>query len=193
MACACCTTGGCGCGCHSYTPAGSDGAAGRALAISRMRDRARDMYARWGLRLYSVTIVRVRATGGHRRGDGPDQVVGSWEVLPVPSVLDLQTLTQIVSPSQIREGGTVLVTGISGAYSEDTLLGRGSDGTSVPPEEAIFWEIMFNDPHGRSNTRRRMVADGAPTYDGIKAEWSLTMHRQHSDRSRQGIPRDGAR
>lgn len=158
-----------------------------------MRDRGRDMYTRWGLRLYSVNIVRVVASGGRKRGDGADHVLGSWEILPVPTVADLQTLTQIVSASQIREQGTVIVSGISGAYTEDTLMGRGGDGNPIPAGEAVYYELVFNAPRGGgSNQRRRLTPSSAPSYDAVKAEWSIVLQVSYGGRDRAGIPRDGA-
>jgi hypothetical protein len=159
--------------------------------LSEMRDRGRDMYARYGLALYGVRILWVASVGGRRRGDGVDDVLRSWEILPVPKVLDLQSLTQIVTPAQIRESGTVVVSGISGSYSEDMLMGRGTDGQPPASGEAVQWELVFADPFGRVSGRRRMVTHSAPTYDGSRAEWSIILTRAYQGRSRQDVPRDG--
>lgn len=156
-----------------------------------MRDKGRDMYARYGLRLYAVRIVRVRAVGGRKRGDGADEVVNAWEILPVPTVADLSTLTVIVTPAQMREAGSLVLSGISGAYSEYQLSGRGPDGSAVPAGESVFWEIAFQDPRGRASARRRMIPDSAPSYDPSQAAWSVVLRRQYDGRNHDGTVRDG--
>lgn len=149
------------------------------------------MYARYGLRLYAVRIVRVRSTGGRKRGDGADDVVGAWDILPVPNVADLTSLTMVVSPTQLREAGSLLLSGISGAYSEHTLAGRGNDGTPIPPSEAVYWEIAFQDPLQRTSMRRRMIPDSAPNYDALQGAWSVILRRQYDGRNHDGTARDG--
>ena len=156
-----------------------------------MRDKGRDMYARYGLSLYAVRIVRVRSIGGRKRGDGADEVVGAWDILPVPRVADLNTLGVIKSPTQLREAGSVMLSGISGTYTENMLAGRGSDGSAIPLGEAVFWEIEFQDPHGAGSTRRRMIPDSAPNYNAATAEWTVVLRRQYDGRNRDGTARDG--
>lgn len=182
---------GCGCSgcsagtaCVKFTPA-ARGAA-KACRLSRMWDRARDMKVRAGLRPYSVSIVRVRSNGARRRGDGVSDVVKEWPILPVPKMGDLTAVQEIVSADQLREVGTVLLSEISLSYSEDVLLGRGPDGSPVPADEVVFYEVRFLDAAGRETQRRRFVPASAPFARTETAEWTITLARAPVDRDRRG-------
>lgn len=121
--------------------------------------------------------------GGRRRGDGPSEIVKVWPILPIPKVGDASSLTQLLSADQLRETGTIIVSEISNAYSEDTLLGR-PDGKPLPPDEWVFWEIAWVGPDGRCGQPRRFNVQGAPTYIPGTAEWQITLVRSHEDRER---------
>ena len=182
-ACVCrgCTTGG---ACLRFA---SEAAATAAIQRrSHMMDKARDLLARAGLRPYVVSIIRTRASGGRRRGDGVTDVVREWRILPTPKLADLTTLQEIVAPDQVREQGSVLLSGISLSYSEDVLLGRGSDGSPIPADEAVFYEVRFVAGNGQ---RRRFVPSSAPSANGTDASWSIMLTRVPVDRDRRGVPR----
>lgn len=185
-ACACngCRTGG---PCSRYTSPARAGAA--AARLGKLWDRARDMYSRLGLRPYAVAIVRVRSIGARRRGDGPPEVVAEWPILPTPKLGDLSGLTQILNPDQLRELGTVQLSGISHEYTEDMLLGRGPQGLAIPPDEVVFYEVRWLDANGVPTQRRRFVCSSAPSYRPESAEWVVTLTRAPVDRGRDGIPR----
>lgn len=175
---------GCTCGCRGFT---SPEVAGRAgLRLSSMWDRARDLMSRAGLRPYSVTIVRARATGQRQRGDGPTEVVGEWPILPTPLVGDLTAITEMLAADQLREQGNILLSEISLAYTEAMLLGRGASGDPIPSGEVVFYEIKLLDGSGRETQRRRFVPDSAPSYDATKAMWSVNLKRSPWDRDRGG-------
>lgn len=185
---------GCGCpecssgaACERFTPAGR--AAWRARRLGRLWDRGRDMVARAGLRPYSVCIVRVRSAGARRRGDGVTDVVQEWPILPVPKIGDLSGLSEVVNADALREVGSVLLSEISLTYTEDTLLGRGPDGSPVPADEAVFYEIRFSGAGGGPAQARRFVPASAPFCDPARGQWSLTLARAPVDRDRQLRPR----
>ena len=161
--------------------------AGRRL--SGMWDRARDMYSRAGLRPYTVTIIRARTLGGAaRRGDGPTDIMAEWPVLPTPKLGDTNGIQEIVDADQLRELGTVTLSEISLTYTEDVLLGRGWNGTPVPAQERVYWEIAFIDLHLRPTQRRRFVVAGQPFPDVANASWVVTLERAPEDRARS-LPR----
>ena len=121
--------------------------------------------------------------GGRRRGDGPTEIVKVWPILPIPKVGDASSLAQLISPDQLRETGTIIITEISNAYTEDTLLGR-PDGKPLPPDEWVFWEIAWVDAHGKCGQPRRFVPMGTPSYVPGSAEWQVTLVKANEDRER---------
>lgn len=177
----------CECDCHRFTSPGRAGRAG--LRLSRLWDRARDLYSRAGLRPYAVAIVRVRYAGGARRGDGPQEVIGEWPILPTPKIGDLTGMQEIVDVDQLREVGTVLISEISLRYTEDVLLGRGDGGAPVSASEAVYFEVRFLDGTGRVTQRRRFTAASPPFADMARAQWMISVSRAYSDRERAGAPR----
>lgn len=186
MACGCNTacSRSCGCGCHKFTSPAVAGAAGARLAS--IWDRARDMQSRAGLRPYSVCIVRMRSAAARRRGDGVSEIVAEWPILPTPKIIDMGALSQVLNADQLREAGTITLEEISITYSEDVLLGRGADGSPIPPDETVFWEIRFVDGTGKPTQRRRFVPINAPSADMTKAMWTVSLMRQPIDRDRGG-------
>lgn len=161
--------------------------AGRRL--SKMWDRARDALARAGLRPYSVCIVRVRASGGRARGDGPTDFIAEWPLLPTPKVMDMTGVQQILDADSITELGLITLSGISLQYTEDVLLGRGEQGLPIPPDENVFYEIRSLDINGKPTARRRFVSVSAPTMRSESAEWTINLSRAPQDRGRNGLPR----
>lgn len=142
--------------------------------------------SRAGLRPYSVSIIRARATGQRHRGDGVTEVVGEWPILPTPLVGDLTAITQMLESDQLREQGSLLLSEISLRYTEAVLLGRGDTGDPIPSGEVVFYEIRLLDGSGRITQRRKFVADSAPNYDATKAMWSISLRRAPWDRDRAG-------
>lgn len=154
-----------------------------------MMDRGRDMKARAGQRPWSVCIVRARSMGGRRRGDGPTEIVKEWPILPAPRVGDTAAIRQLLDPDQVRETGSVTLTEISSTYTEDVLLGRGTEGKPIPRDEWVYYEITWYGPDGKAGQKRRYVPDGSPSYNPERAEWSINLMRAHEDRERDGTPR----
>lgn len=147
------------------------------------------METRAGLRPYRVAIVRARATGLRSRGDGPTEVVAEWLLLPTPKVSDLTSLTEVLNPDQLRESGSVLLSGISLAYPESVLLGRGESGSPIPAGEVVFFEIAYLDRAGRVSARRKFVAGSAPNANAARAEWTVSLMRAPWDRDQTGALR----
>jgi hypothetical protein len=153
--------------------------------LSAVMDRARDVAAQLGLRPYRVSFVHVRWTG-RVRGDGSEEVVTQRDILPAPKVSDLSGLTRELTPSQIDEAGTLLLTKISAAYTEDQILCRPASGKPLPPNEAIYYEIQL----GTGGERRRMVpvGGGAPTLKAVEG-WTIAVTLQAGARGRSGANR----
>lgn len=172
---------------ETFTSPCAAGAAGARL--SRLWDRARDLYSRAGLRPYTVTIVRARYAGMRARGDGPAEILGEWPLLPTPKVGDLTGLGEVLDADQLRESGSILLSEVSLSYSEDILLGRGPNGDPVSPAETVFFEIRNLDIAGRATCRSRFVAASKPYSDTTRAMWSIMLARAPWDRDRGGVLR----
>lgn len=142
------------------------------------------MKARAGLRPWSVAIVRARYSGGRRRGDGPAEIVGRWEILPLPRVQGMGAIKQILGPDQLREMGSLTVAEISSVYTEDMLLGRGTDGRPIGADEVVFYEVAWIGADGVCGEARRFNIDGVPEYVPATAEWVITLRRAPDDRER---------
>lgn len=155
--------------------------AGEMGRLSSIVDRARDVATRVGQRPWRVSHVHVRWTGT-RRGDGVEEVVTEREILPRPQIADLGGVTRTLSDAQVEENGTVLITGISAAYSEDQILCRPGTGKPLPPNEAIYYKAQLLD-----GVRRRLVPIGgaAPGFSP-SAGWTVTVTVAAGARPRDG-------
>ncbi len=185
----------CGCGCGSPSQASCCGGGGytRPTAASLghslaqklipTADKIRDLYAKFGLRPYMVRIVKTGWSAG-ARGKGIENVTVVRELLPVPLVLDIGTLTEILQPIGLDEVGGIQVTQISGTLTEEDLRGLDSAGNPPGKNEQVFYEIEF--PKDGDNARRRFVLRGAPYYQADKFSWSIRLERQHVDRTTNG-------
>lgn len=183
----------CGCGCagqalrHATLLAGRDLACTPGQQLIGVVDRLRDLRSQFGLRPYLVTIVREQWSGG-RRGVGVATVTGVLNILPVPKVMDLTSLSEVSSPGGITEEGNLLVTEISGAYSEDVLMGNDAEGRPPDPDANVFWEIAFTRPDGGQSAPRRFAPASAPHYDAEGFGWQVRLERARPDRRRDGSP-----
>lgn len=150
-------------------------------------DRIRDLYTRFGARPYRVHIVRTRSSGP-TRGVGVEQVVQELELLPVPMVVDMRSLTEMVTPVGVNEQGIVQLQYISGRYTEEQLLGFGPSGAPVAPNETVYYEITFFRRDGRPAERRRFVRDSVPSYNALQFQWMVTLVSALENRSRDKSP-----
>lgn len=175
----------CGCASLCLCPARFHLGGDYACRMSGIMDFGRDIAAQLGLRPYRVSFVHVRWTGP-KRGDGIEEVVTQRDILPRPSVTDMSGLVRELTPSQIDEAGTILITKISAAYSEDQILCRPSTGRPLPLNEAVYYEVQL----GASGERRRLVpvGGGAPTFKPVGG-WSVAVTIQSGARGRSGANR----
>ena len=181
----------CPCGCgddrarHFARPTGAQLGGSLAQRLIPIADRIRDLKVRFGFPPYEITNLRVSSSGG-KRGIGVPQLVHELPLLPVPKIQDLGSLAEIVSPVGLVESGSILVSEISGAYSEDVLLGRDGDGNSVDADQEVLYEIEFTRPDGHEGERRRFNPASAPYYDAERVQWSLRLEKAMQNRARSG-------
>lgn len=183
-ACPRCGATGCGGACACLTEA-PDRCAGRALwgAV----DAARDVVSRLGLRAYTVHLVRTKWSGG-ARGLGLEGVVWERPILPTPAVQDVGALRQEVVMIGTAEAGSVRVSEVSPRYTEADLSGLEPDGSPVPEDESVYWEVRMALGDPLREVRRRFVLAGVPSYDPTNFEWVLQLTRARDDRTPVGEP-----
>jgi hypothetical protein len=174
----------CRCGFHLPTRESLLHSLGQDLVC--LVDQARDVRVELGLRPYVVRMVRTRWTGG-ARGRGQEVVTSVQPILPVPKVSDLTALTEVLTSVGVSEQGGVMVTEISGAYTEDQLLGKQPGGVLPERDEKFYWEVEYVGPGG--GELRRFTVRGAPTYLAEKFQWTVQLERADQGRSRAGEPR----
>lgn len=151
-------------------------------------DRTRDINTRLGFRPYRVRIIRTRCSGP-RRGMGPEAVIDEMELLPTPMVVDLKSLSEVVTSIGVNDEGTVQLQYISGRYTEEQLIGVGPDGSDVAPNETVYYEIEFFRRDGRPSEKRRFVRDSVPDYSASGVQWTVNLVNALKNRSRDGEPR----
>jgi len=152
-------------------------------------DNVRNLFTKFGLRPYKIRIVRVKWSGG-RRGRGVPHIARQEDLLPTPLVDDLNALTEVLEPIGMDETGTIVVSEISGRFTDDQLRYLDDDGEQPGPDEEIFYEIEYPQPDGSGgDVMRRFTLRGAPHYDANRFQWSVRLERAQEDRTRQGDPR----
>jgi hypothetical protein len=161
-----------------------------ARGVIPVVDRLRNLYTTFGLRPYVVTLVKTRWSGG-RRSVGVELLVDNpVALLPTPLLSDLTAVAHVVTPVGLDEFGGVLLSEVSGSYTEDFLRGHDGEGRPVQPDEQFYYEVEFPPPcEGRDGDRRRFVMKGAPMYFADRFQWTIQLERARMDRTRAGDPR----
>jgi hypothetical protein len=142
----------------------------------------RDLVVRFGLRGYSVRLVKVRWTG-NRVGLGVPGAEQVTELLPTPKLEGLESLSETADSLGNIEVGSVTLTKINPLYTEEFLRGCARDGTRDENLE-VFYEIVFFG-EGTEAVRRRFHLSGTPRYGVIG--WQIELVRAHENRSRGGL------
>jgi hypothetical protein len=148
-------------------------------------DRLRALLTDFGLRPYTVSIVRTRWTGG-RRGVGEEVVVEEIRLRPTPAIADMTGVSAIASPAGLAEQGEILLSKISGTMTEEQLRGISSDGTAIDADEQFFYEIHFPRVDGSPGERRRFFPTSAPYYNAGGLQWQVQLRKQNAERQRGG-------
>lgn len=155
-----------------------------------LADDLRNLLTKFGLRPYKVRILRIRWANG-LRGTGAAVVDDALDILPTPLVQDLSTMTAIVQPVGLDEIGTIIVSEISGRFTDEQLRFLDRDGRQPGPDEEVFWEIEFPRLDGRPSDKRRFMLRSAPMYFSGRLQWQVRLERAHHDRARNGDYIDG--
>lgn len=107
------------------------------------------------------------------------------ELLPVPRVQDLTALTTIVEPIGLDEVGTILLSEVSGYYTDDQLRFLDPTGEPMDPGAEVFYEIEFP-KKGKTSVKRRFFMRSAPFYDAGRFQWQIRLEKAVEDRDRWG-------
>ena len=181
----------CGCGDTGFTDLnGLDIQNTLARKLISTVDKLRNLRVKFGLRVYEVHLVRTRWTGG-LRGSGEEYVVSDEAILPVPLIGEINGLTETLQSVGLDEIGTLILTEVSGRYTEDYLRGTGPDGSPLAADETVYYEIYFPPVPGGTAQRRRFQLRSAPGYVAGKFQWTLALERARQDRTRSGDTRNG--
>lgn len=169
------------CRCQSFTSGGKV-----ADWLQGPLDAARDVMAAIGMRPYTVKMVHLRWTGA-TIGEGREEVVSIREVLPVPEVGDLSGLIRQMTPAQVDEQGTIILSKMSAHYTEDDVLLRPRSGKPLAPNEVAYYEVAWR----ATGERRRFVPVGGAgaSFKASTSEWQVTLTLQRGARPRSGAPR----
>lgn len=161
-----------------------------AQKLIPVADNVRNLYTKFGMRAYKVRVVKVRWSG-ERRGQGVPQIAATIDLLPTPRVMDLSTMTEILNPIGLDESGSIVISEISGRFTDDQLRLVDDDGEGPAPNEEVFYEIEYPQPNGARSTsiKRRFSLRSAPDYSPGRFQWTLRLERANEDRTRQGDPR----
>lgn len=151
-------------------------------------DSIRDLYTCLGARVYEVSLVRTRWSGGER-GVGVEEVISDEPILPTPKVGDLSGLTYQTYSLGSEEAGTLQVSEVSARYGEDYLMGRYPEGIETPLDENFYWEIRIPVAPNESGERRRFFPTAVANLTPLRFQWTVTLVRAYQDRSRSGDPR----
>lgn len=150
-------------------------------------DKIRDINTQMGLRPYRVNIVRTRWSGGVR-SRGVEQVISELEILPTPLVVDMRSLSEVVTAVGVEDEGMVQLQQISGRYTEEHLLGNGPNGAPPGADVNVYYEIEFFRRDGGPSEKRRFIREGIPMYLAGQVQWQITLVSATENRARNGSP-----
>jgi len=150
-------------------------------------DSLRDIYTQFGLRPYVVSLIKTRWSGG-KRGQGVESLIGNpITLLPTPKISDMSAVAEIVTPVGLDEFGSIMLSEVSGSYTEDFLRGADDEGRPPSIDEQFYFEIEFPPAcAGGNGDRRRFLMSAAPMYFPDKFQWNLRLERARQDRTRNG-------
>lgn len=163
--------------------------AGRLVPVA---DRLRNLKARFGIRPYRVFMVHAAWSGG-KRGVGTQQITSRREILPVPRVRDIDSVSRNLRATGLTEEGDLVIDEISAKYAEDDLMGRTPDLenpelTRTSRVDVEFWfEVQEARAVGRPPVTRRFSPPiKAPSLSRDNLQWRVTLTKQGEDRGRNG-------
>ena len=158
-----------------------------AVKLAATADKIRPLQDKFGLRPYTVRIVKVRWSG-HKIGVGVSTVESVIDLSPTPATIGLGHEIDSNFPGGAVETGVVTVSEISAVYTYEELAGMTADGQATDPNLDVFYEIEKFKPDGTSSDKKRYNLDSVPIYVPGKLGWTVRLKRSQGDRLRDGAP-----
>ena len=155
-------------------------------ALLPVADTLRNLLTDFGLSPYTVKLIFTRWSTGER-GEGVEIVISEMPIVPTPKITDLTAVTTILTASGLAEQGEIMLSKISGTYTEEQLRGIWPDGRPTDGDTQFFYEIQFNEVQtGVPGERRRFFPTSAPYFDAPALQWRVNLRKQRDDRTRSG-------
>ncbi len=151
-----------------------------------LADSLRDLLTKFGLRSYRVSFLRIAWSGG-KRGRGTPTIIEETTILPTPKISSLDAVSELLQPIGLSEVGSIQLSGISGTYTEEQLLGLSPEGDDIPPDQEFFYEVEFF-PNDGASKKRRFFPKGVPNYAAGRIQWTIALEKANDDRARNGDP-----
>jgi hypothetical protein len=154
-------------------------------------DEIRQLAVDLGANPYRVFLIHEQWPGP-RRGQGDPVVISCREIVPPPKVSDMTATRMMLRSVGLTEEGSLLVSQISGHYTEDDLLGKTLDlqdpvkSRTGAGDVDFFWEVVENRPSNPAPVRRRYRPDGVPMLSRDGFQWKVPLVKAEPNRSRQG-------
>ena len=149
-------------------------------SLGDVTDDIRQLYTDFGLRPYTVHVVRQRWTGG-QIGRGEVQVVFDQPLLPSPEVVGIASIERTSTNAGRINRGDVTLYKVSPRYTEDQITRYFS--TELRDDEEGFIEIRIDNRDGQTE-RKRYVVVGTPERRPGRFEWVVRLRKQDRNRSR---------
>lgn len=147
-------------------------------------DRLRQLATKFGIRPYRVFIVHTRATGDER-GEGVEEEVSRFEILPTPVVKSLDSVALSPTMAGILPVGSLRVSRVSTTISNDRLNGVLED-TDPDPKVSFFYEVVEDGRLDNPAVRRKFRLASNPHLTPGNVEWQFVLERISEDRGRNG-------
>ncbi len=149
-------------------------------SLGSVADSIRQLYTDFGLRPYTIHVVRQRWAGG-QVGRGQAEVVFDQPMLPTPNVVGVAAISRESKNAGRVDRGDIRLTQVSPRYTEDQITRYFS--TELREDEEGFIEIRIDNRDGTTERKRYVVA-GTPDRRADRFEWIVTLRKQDRNRAR---------
>ena len=154
----------------------------------KLADRLRQLNTKFGLRPYRVFLVWSKWTG-EERGEVNEVEALRIEILPTPKVSSLDSVALNPMSAGIVPVGSLRVTEVSGAFTQDVLMGKKLPvlhEETIPEPWEFFYEVVEDGRGDPEPVRSKFRLMSTPFRNAENVEWNVTLERVSEDRDRKG-------